>query len=210
MDELMQQWGLRVGGRVPTNSPKTYCFGHPDDPSQTRPGNAVANIYVEVPYAINARGGEKAWDDKEFREWVHGFILDKWEGVSPGFKKNMLTSWMTTPLDHQRINPNYLRGCMTGGSQGAHQMFFGNRANGIPGFSQGGIVTPIKNLYASGSVGPSWSAGGNGYRAATHIAEELGIRKNQTWWKNEIFEYLTQKYILKNYVPTKTSSILDR
>jgi phytoene dehydrogenase-like protein len=122
----------------------------------------------------------------------------------------MMTSWMTTPLDHQRINPNYTRGCMTGGSQGAHQMFFGNRANGMDGFDKGGIVTPIKNLYSSGSVGPSWSSGGNGYRAATHIAEELDIKKDQGWWKHQVFDYVMQKYIQKSYVPTKTSSILDK
>jgi phytoene dehydrogenase-like protein len=210
MDELMREWGLRVGGRVPMNSPKTYCLPHLDDPSQTSKDNAVANIYIEVPYAINERGGEGAWDQKDFRDWIHGFVLDKWEHYSPGFKKNMMTSWMTTPLDHQRINPNYTRGCMTGGSQAAHQMFFANRADGMAGFDKGGIVTPIKNLYSSGSVGPSWSSGGNGYRAATHITEALGIRQKQTWWKHQVFEYLTQKYIQKSYVPTKTSSILDK
>ena len=209
MKEFMMEWGQRLGGRIAEKQPNTYCLPHIDDPTQTMPGNAVVNLYVETPFAIGELGGEKAWDNKEFRKYCADILLDRWEHFSPGFKKNVLASWMTTPLDHVRINPNYLRGCDTAGSSSAHQMFFGNRVAGLDGFDKGGIVTPIKNLYISGSVGPAWSSGGNGYRAAVHVAEVLGIR-NQPWWTHHVFEYLTRKHILKDYVPTKTSSILDR
>ncbi len=88
-------------------------------------------------------------------------------------------------------------------------MFYGNRAN-IEGFEKGGVVTPIKNLYQSGSgIGGAWSSGSNGYRAACYIAEEMGIR-NQPWWTHRVSEYITKKYIEKTYVPLKPTSILDR
>ena len=87
-------------------------------------------------------------------------------------------------------------------------MFFANRME-YEGFDKGGVVTPIKNLYQSGSVGFVGSVGGNGYRAANCIAEELGIR-NQPWWTHRAMEYITKKLILKTYVPLKPTSVLDR
>lgn len=106
------------------------------------------------------------------------------------------------------MNRNYFRGDGLGGSLGMPQRWFGNRP-GAYGFAKGGVATPIKKLYGSGGVGPAWSSGGSDYRAACHIAEELGIR-NQPWWTHRAFEYITKKYMSKNYVPLKPTSILDR
>lgn len=206
-DEFMSGWGQRLGGRVPKKMPWTYCFPHKDDPTQTLPGNAVVNVSLEVPYALYGKGGSRVWDERDFRDNMEAAIMKFWDAC-PGGKDNIQDSWMTTPVDLERLNPNYLRSDTSGGSVGAHQMFYGNRAN-IEGFEKGGIITPIKNLYASGSgVGPAWSNGGNGYRAAHHIAEELGIR-NQPWWTHRIGEYVFRKYIDQSYVPLKKTSILD-
>jgi hypothetical protein len=60
-----------------------------------------------------------------------------------------------------------------------------------------------------GGAGFSGSTGGNGYRAASHIAEELGIR-DQPWWNHGVGEYIMRKHIARNYVPLKPTSILDR
>jgi phytoene dehydrogenase-like protein len=177
-------------------------------PLRSAAGNYVVNLYWEVPYAIYAKGGPQVWDDKDFRREVAEKALNIWEAHCPGFRENVLDYWMTTPMDLVRLNLNYLRGCFFGGSAVAPQMFYGNRAS-IEGFEKGGIVTPIKNLYGSGSVGPAWSSGGNGYRAACHIAEEMGIR-NQSWWTHRAFEYLAKKYIEKTYAPLQPTSILER
>lgn len=210
LSEVMRGWGERVGGRIPHNTPQTYICPHLDDPTQTSPDNYLVTAFLEVPYTVYGSGGPGMWDNKDFRKMIYEMHTDRWDAVAPGFKKSVLTHWMTTPVDHERINPNYARGCFFGGAVAQHHMFYANRADGIDGFAKGGIVTPIKNLYGCGSVGAAWSSGGNGYRAACHVAEELGIKKNQTWWTHRAFEYITKKYIEKTYIPLKTSSVLDR
>ena len=87
-------------------------------------------------------------------------------------------------------------------------MFYANRAD-IEGFDRGGVVTPIKNLYLSGSMGFGGTSGKGGYSAACQIAEEMGIR-NQPWWTHGLREYITNKYIEKTYVPLKPTSILNK
>jgi beta-carotene ketolase (CrtO type) len=206
--ELIHAFGERAAGRFEEVPMVTYSLPYIDDPTQTREGNCVANTYWEVPYALYEKGGAQIWDDKDFRREIAEKVLTVWETYFPGFRENLLDYWMTTPLDMERLNMNYFRGDDNGGSIAAPQMFYGNRAN-IEGFDKGGVVTPIKSLYGSGAVGPAWTNGGNGYRAACHIADELGIR-NQPWWTHRCFEYLTKKYIEKTYVPLKATSILDR
>lgn len=206
--DIIRAWGERIAGKVAEEPMITYAFPHVDDPTQTREGNCVANMYWEVPWAVYEKGGEKIWDDKDFRREIAEKTINICEVYSPGFRENILDYWMTTPLDYSRRNPNYFRGCDIAGSIASPQMFFGNRAD-IEGFDKGGVVTPIKNLYGAGSVGPAWSCGGNGYRAACHIAEEAGIR-NQPWWTHRVFEYIEKKYISKTYVPLKATSVLDR
>ena len=206
--DAIRVWGERMAGKVAEEPMLNYAIPHLDDPTQTREDNCIANIYWEVPWAVYEKGGEKIWDDKDFRREIAEKTINIMEVYSPGFRENILDYWMTTPLDHSRRNPNYFRGCGSAGSIASPQMFFGNRAN-IEGFDKGGVVTPIKNLYGAGSVGPTWSCGGNGYRAACHIAEEMGIR-NQPWWTHRGFEYLSKKYIEKTYVPLKATSVLDR
>ena len=177
---------------------------HKDDPTQ----RGLMVTAWDVPYTIYEKGGPKIWDDKDFRRKFVEKHLDICEVHSPGFRENVLDYWMDTPLDYERLNPNYLRGCEVGGQFAAPQMWYGNRP-GAEGFAKGGIVTPIKNLCNCGGAGWSGSTGGNGYRVACHIAEELGIR-NQPWWIHRVSEYIVKKYIEKSYVPLKPTSILDK
>jgi beta-carotene ketolase (CrtO type) len=207
--DVIHEHGERMAGRIPDKPMVSFALPHKDDPTQTQPGiNCMAHMCIEAPYSIYDKGGPQAWDDKDLRRQVAENIFNTWEAYFPGFRENVLDYWMTTPLDLERLNPNYLRGCMCGGSPSAHNMFYANRAN-IEGFEKGGIITPIKNLYGSGSVGWASSAGSNGYLAASHIAEELGIR-NQPWWTHRVYEYLRKKCIEKSYVPLKPTSILDK
>lgn len=206
--DFVRGYGERFAGLVQENPQICVGLAHPDDPTQSGKDTCIANSYWDVPYAVYEKGGEKIWDDKDFRHEQVEKIINHWEAHSPGFKKNILSYWVTTPLDLARMNRNYFRGDGLGGSLGMPQMWYGNRP-GADGFEKGGVVTPIKNLYGSGGVGPAWSSGGNGYRAACHVAEELGIR-NQPWWTHRAFEYITRKYLMKNYEPLKPTSILDR
>jgi len=200
--------GERFAGRISEKPMVSYALAHRDDTTQNGPGKYFARTDFEVPYAVYEKGGPQVWDDKDFRRQIVEKFLDAWETHFPGFREDVLDYWMATPLDHTRLNPNYLRGCYCGGSPYAHQMVFGNRA-AIEGFDKGGIVTPIKNLYGCGSVMLGGSNGGGGYMAACHIAEELGIR-NQPWWTHRVYEYLIKKYVEKSYVPLKPTSILDK
>lgn len=209
MTEMIHAHGERLAGRIPEHPIFTYGLPHKDDPSQSLPGvNCVTDAVFEAPYTNYDKGGPQIWDNMEFRNEIIEKSIDTWDKYSPGFRDNIIDYWLTTPLDHERLNPNYLSGCMCGGSPTAHQMFYGNRP-GADGFDKGGIITPIKNLYGSGSVGLAGSNGGPGYAAACHIAEKLGIR-NQPWWTHRCMEYVARKYHLKNYVPLKQTSILDK
>ncbi len=206
--EMIHAHGERMAGRISEHPILTYGLPHKDDPTQTRPDNCIISVVFEAPYAIYEKGGERIWDDPDFRGVIVKKCIDIWDKYSLDFKNNIVDYWLSTPVDHQRINPNYLRGCMFGGSASAHQMFYANKSN-IEGFDKGGVVTPIKNLYRSGCLGTTDSTGGNGYRAACCIAEELGIR-NQPWWTHRVYEYVKRKYIEKSYVPLKPTSILYR
>lgn len=163
---------------------------------------------IDAPYGIYDRGGPDVWDNSAFRREIVENEIKTLETYSPGFRDNILDYWMDTPRDYPRLNPNYLRGCEVGGSFAAPQMWYGNRP-GADGFAKGGIVTPIASLYNMGGAGFSGSTGGNGYRAACHIAEELGIR-NQPWWVHGAGEYIMRKHFFKNYEPLKPTSVLER
>ena len=147
------------------------------------------------------------WDDKDFRRDIAERHIDVWEEYSPGFRKNLIDYWMSTPLDHARNNPNLYKGCMISGGAAVPSMMYGNFP-GADGFGLGGIVTPIKSLYLA-TAGIVASGSGTGYKTAVFLAEKLGIRK-QPWWRHKIMEYVTKKYVDKTYVPLKPASILDK
>jgi phytoene dehydrogenase-like protein len=204
LDDMIISHGQKMAGRMPEKPFQMGCLPHKDDPTQ----RGLMVTAWDVPYTIYNKGGPKMWDDKEFRRKFVEKQLDILEAHSPGFRKNLLDYWIDTPLDYERLNPNYIKGCEVGGEVAAPQMWWGNRP-GAEGFGKGGIVTPIKNLIGCGAAGFSGTGGGNGYRAATHITEELGIR-NQPWWTHRMGEYLLKKHIEKTYVPLKPTSILDK
>jgi len=207
MNDVILSHGQRMAGRIPDNISLTYLKPMPGDPTQNAEGNATCGVWIEVPWYLAKYGGVQMWDNKNFRNSLAEKTIDVWEEYSPGFRKNLLDYWISTPLDHQRYNPNFTHGDMVVGSISQVQMMYANRP-GAQGFDKGGIVTPIDNLYMCQSNGITWSGGSNGYKTAVHVAEELGIR-NQPWWKHRMFDYITKKYVEKSYKPLKPSSILD-
>jgi beta-carotene ketolase (CrtO type) len=202
LTDMINHQGQKMAGRIPEKPFQMSGRPHKDDLTQR--GLAVTSW--DVPYSMYGRGGPKTWDDKDFRRELVEREIEIWEAHSPGFREQLLDYWIDTPLNYERLNPNYLKGCEVGGAFVAPQMWYGNRP-GAEGFAKGGIVTPIKNLYNCGGAGFSGSTGGNGYRAACQIAEELEIR-NQPWWIHRISEYIVKKYFEKTYVPLKPTSIL--
>src|SRR3990172_2844973 len=119
LKDMIHTHGERMAGRIPEFEIPSYCIAHKDDPTQTAEGNCVMNGYLRVPYTIYERGGPKMWDDKEFKREVAEKCIDVFEAHSPGFRKNVLDYWITTPLDNLRSNPNYIRGCWATGSWAA-------------------------------------------------------------------------------------------
>lgn len=203
LDDIIYNHGQKMAGRLPSKG--FQMSGRPNRKDHTH--DRIMNSTWDVPYGIYHRGGPDAWDDPDFRRELQETSLEVWETYAPGFRNNVLDHWIDTPRDHTRVNPNYLRGCEVGGSFSAPQIWYGNRP-GADGFAKGGIVTPITNLYNMGGAGFSATSGGNGYRTACHIAEELGIR-NQPWWTHGVAEYINKKIFEKTYVPLKPTSILD-
>jgi phytoene dehydrogenase-like protein len=204
LEDMIHDHGMKMGGRLPQKGFLMLGRPHKDDLTQEN----IMVTAMDAPYGIYHRGGPDMWDNSDFRRELVENEIATLEANVPGFRENILDYWIDTPQDYTRLNPSYLRGCEVGGSFSAPQMWYGNRP-GADGFAKGGIVTPITSLYNMGGAGFSGSTGGNGYRMATHIAEELGIR-NQPWWSHGVGEYIMKKHHEKSYVPLKPTSIFDR
>ncbi|MFH1537694.1 MAG: NAD(P)/FAD-dependent oxidoreductase [bacterium] len=154
------------------------------DPTQAPPGKHTAFIWWDVCYDLRRYGGPEAWDTvkDEFFERV----TNCWENYAPGFKDRILGTFAYTPLDIYRRNPSAIKGCWTGGSVCAGQLYMDRPSALIGELSP---RTPIKNLYLSNSV---WPPGmtflGAGYIAADEILKDTGSGRPD-WWRNEPLDW---------------------
>lgn len=139
------------------------------DPSRAPKGKHTLYLYHYEPYDLRD-GGAAAWD--KIREKVANDILDEVRKYTTNMgPENILSKWIMSPLDLERINP-----AMVGGDImhiGAFvTQYFSNR----PLAGWGRYKTPVKKLYmCGGSTHPGAGVTGGGRAAVQAIMEDLGI-----------------------------------
>jgi len=154
------------------------------DPSRSRLGYHVLVFEMEYPINLRRYGGKERWDDREFVGKIHQGHVELLDRLISGFKKNLVDSMFFTPIDNWRRNPSAIYGHELGGDVSGPQWYTGR----IPPRSK------ITGLYFSNGIWPaSLTHLGSGYVAATCVAEELGIKQKQEWWRWKPYEYFLRK-----------------
>ncbi len=152
------------------------------DPTQAPPGRYTMMSWANVPWDLPAHGGPGAWD--AIREEYGDRVQDLLSTYNPGLVESVVDRYCNTPLDYLRKNPSQVMGSTSGGGFGLR--FYGT-ARPFPGC--GAPRTPFPNLYLSNSIWPfGTSSLGAGYVAATAVADDLGVREGQTWWRHQALE----------------------
>jgi beta-carotene ketolase (CrtO type) len=148
-------------------------------------GCCTLSVEIEYPVALEDHGGFAAWDDRELIDQVHEAHADMMERLAPGFRKQIVDSLYFTPLDNWRRNPSAIFGHEIGGDNSGTQWYRGRipPRSSIPGiyFSQGIWPASLTHL-------------GNGYVAASAVAEDLGVRE-QEWWNSAPMERFLERYV---------------
>lgn len=152
--------------------PKTLMWGSCPtifDSSQAPDGKHTAFMWEKLPY--NLEGGAANWDrikDNHGRK-----MLDVWSEYAPNIKDVMIDSFVSSPLDVERIFPNMKFGDLSVGAFTHGQIGY-NR----PFLGAGHYRGYLPGLYLCGS---SCHPGGNitglpGYNSAQVILQDLGYK----------------------------------
>jgi phytoene dehydrogenase-like protein len=147
------------------------------DPSQAPEGQYTMMSWSCVPYRIPAHGGPEKWDEvrEDYGDKVDRLLAE----YNPGLMDSVVARYCNSPLDYYRKNPSQVMGATRSGVAGGR--WYGT-ARPFPGC--GAPRTPFGNLYLSNSIWPFGTTTlGAGYVAATVVAEDLGVREAQDWWK---------------------------
>jgi len=152
------------------------------DPTQTPEGQYTMMSWSNVPYKLPKHGGPEKWD--EIRESYGDKVDALLREYNPGLMDSVIARYCNSPLDYYRKNPSQLMGSTTSGPTGLK--WFGTHR---PFKGCGAPRTPFGKLYLSNSIWPfGTSTLGAGYVAATAVAEDLGIREEQEWWRYKALE----------------------
>ncbi|MEE8109704.1 MAG: NAD(P)/FAD-dependent oxidoreductase [bacterium] len=143
------------------------------DPSYAPEGKNLAFWWPFASYRLKD-GGPEEWDTR--KEEYAGRILEAWRQYAPNLtEKNVLATYLFTPLDIARRNINMVEGSPRLGAYHPDQLGI-NRPH--PDLSH--FRTPVKGLYVCGSSNHGGGVNGApGYNAAGVIAEDLGLKR---WW----------------------------
>jgi phytoene dehydrogenase-like protein len=151
------------------------------DPTQAPPGQYTVMSWTNVNYELPGLGGPEKWDD--IREEYGDKVEDLLNEYTPNLKKAKIARYCASPLDLYRRNPSMIKGSATAGAQTPAQ--FGDNKP-FPGC--GAPRTPVAKLYISNSIWPFPTAYlATGYKAASVVAEDLGVRQ-QDWWVAKVIE----------------------
>ena len=152
------------------------------DPTQAPPGRYTLMSWANVPWDLPAHGGPRAWDT--IREGYGDLVEAQLRRYNPGLMDTVVDRYCNSPLDYLRKNPSQVMGSTSSGGFGWR--FFGT-ARPFPGC--GAPRTPFPQLYLSNSIWPvGTSSLGAGYVAATAVADDLGVREGQDWWRHRAME----------------------
>jgi phytoene dehydrogenase-like protein len=153
------------------------------DPTQAPPGQYTMMAWSNVPYNLADHGGDgSAWDSirEDYGDKVDALL----RSYNPGLMDSVIARYCNSPLDYYRKNPSQVMGSTTSGAVGLQ--WYGT-ARPFPGC--GAPRTPFPNLYLSNSIWPfGTSTLGAGYVAASVVAEDLGVREGQDWWRYRAIE----------------------
>jgi phytoene dehydrogenase-like protein len=152
------------------------------DRTQAPEGQYTAMAWSCVPYELPAHGGPEKWDAirEDYGDAVDRLLAE----YNPGMLDSVVARYCNSPLDYYRKNPSQVFGATRSGSAGGR--WYGT-ARPFPGC--GAPRTPFGNLYLSNSIWPvGTSTLGAGYVAATVVAEDLGVRESQPWWRHRALE----------------------
>lgn len=144
------------------------------NPSMAPEGKHAAFWWPFAPYAFR-NGGAEAWDERK-GEITHS-ILTTWRSYAPNLdQRNVLATYLFTPLDIERRCINMVRGGHLVGAYRPSQM---GASRPTPELAQ--YRTPVEGLYLCGaSSHPGGSvSGAPGYNCANAICDDLGI---PPWW----------------------------
>jgi phytoene dehydrogenase-like protein len=142
------------------------------DPTYAPAGKHVAFWYPFAPYAL--ADGPDGWDRR--RDIYTRRLLDDWREFAPNLNKdNVLATYLYTPRDIPRYNPNMVNGAIRMGAFIPSQLGV-NRPHPV----LADYRTPIEGLYIAGSSNHGGGANGApGYNAANIIAQDLQLTR--TW-----------------------------
>jgi phytoene dehydrogenase-like protein len=152
------------------------------DRTQAPNGQYTAMAWSCVPYELPAHGGPEKWDAirEDYGDKVDRLLAE----YNPRMLDSVIARYCNSPLDYYRKNPSQMLGATRSGSAGGK--WYGT-ARPFPGC--GAPRTPFGNLYLSNSIWPvGTSTLGAGYVAATVVADDLGVREGQDWWKHRALE----------------------
>lgn len=152
------------------------------DPTQAPPGQYTMMAWANVPWELPAHGGPENWDviREDYGDKVDALLAE----YNPGLMDSVVARYCSSPLDYYRKNPSQVCGSTTSGPTGL--AWFGTHR---PWAGCGAPRSPFDSLYLSNGIWPYGTTTlGSGYIAATALAEDLGVREGQDWWRHQAME----------------------
>jgi len=144
------------------------------DPTYAPPGQHSAFWWPFAPYSVD--GGPQNWD--AHRADYTERVLNYWRDYASNLDdRNVLGSYLFTPLDIERLNVNMRQGAVRMGAYVPNQLGI-NRPHAL----MPGSRTPVEGLYLCGSSSGNGGGvnGAAGYIAANAIADDLKLKRAWT------------------------------
>ena len=139
------------------------------DPTRAPDGQCVARIHAR-PFPAELRGDAagqidaRDWDSA--KEAVADRLIDQLAEYAPNVKEDLLDRHVTSPLDLERDNPNWVGGDCGSGSNHLDQNYFLRPFRGWTRYQM-----PVKRLYMIGSS--TWPSGGTHGMSGYLLAQRL-------------------------------------
>jgi len=152
------------------------------DPTQAPSGQYTMMSWANVPWELPAHGGPEKWDviREDYGDRIDALLAE----YNPGLMDSVIARYCSSPLDYYRKNPSQVCGSTTSGPTSVP--WFGTHR---PFADCGAPRSPFANLYLSNSIWPFGTTTlGAGYIAATVVAEDLDVRRDQSWWAGKAME----------------------
>jgi phytoene dehydrogenase-like protein len=172
-EEIKKSMAEVQEGRFPSRPMGNGACNTLFDPSYAPEGKHLAFWWPFAPFHLKD-GGPEGWDTR--KEEYTARLLEAWRQYAPNLtEKNVLATFLFTPLDVARRNINMVQGSVRVGAYHPDQLGMNRPHPALAHFR-----TPVKGLYVCGSSNHGGGVnGGPGYNAANVIAEDLGIKR---WW----------------------------